>query len=104
MAPRPECVSVRPRPGQGGNAREKLQPKGGNAREKLRRQGSIARENLHQAGIAGFEIAKAKREAITKKSHKTTSGVFRYGDKTLICMMGSNNIPKDAGKVISKGG
>jgi len=56
-----------------------------------------------QAGIAGFEIAKAKREAITKKSHKTTSGVFRYGDKTLICTMGSNNIPKDAGNVISKG-
>ena len=56
----------------------------------------------YQAAISGFDIDKATREPTTTKHGKTTSGVFRSGDKVLICMMGSNSIPKNAGKVISR--
>lgn len=56
-----------------------------------------------QADIAGFDITAAKREAVTKKGDKTTSAIFRSGDKALICMMGSNNIPKKAEEVIIRG-
>lgn len=53
---------------------------------------------LYQAGIAGLNLDRANLIPITEKSGKVTSCLVQYKNKHLICMMGSNNIPRDAAK------
>lgn len=49
-----------------------------------------------QTSVAGMELGQATLEPTSIKDGKVTSAVIRSGGKTLVCMMGSNNIPKEA--------
>jgi hypothetical protein len=71
--------------------------------------GSLTVESLmqsewlrYQTQIAGLELDRADLTPITEKSGKVTSCLVRYENKHMICMMGSNNIPRDAAEALSR--
>ena len=51
---------------------------------------------------AGLDLDEAKFKPITSKDKKVTSAVLMHGDKFMICTMGSNSIPKNTGKILTK--
>lgn len=53
-----------------------------------------------QADIAGMNLKAADFKPLTKKERKVTSCILREGNKIMVCMMGSNNIPVKTSEIL----